>query len=183
LNYPGQHNVTNALGAAALAHELGVNLTAIRRGLGRARPFAMRMQIESWQGIGIINDAYNANPASVEAAVRTLAEIDGRGERIAVLGDMFELGRQSRRQHLELGKRIARYRLSALYLLGPEATRHVRRGALLGGMAAEDIFIGKDHADLARQLRRRVKRGDWLLLKGSRGMAMENIIEKLKGRR
>ena len=96
---------------------------------------------------------------------------------------MFELGKQSRRQHLELGRRIAGYRLSALYLLGPQATQHVRRGALLGGMAAGNVFIGKDHADLARQLRRRVKRGDWLLLKGSRGMAMENIIERLKGRR
>ncbi len=183
LNYPGQHNVTNAVGAAALAHGLGVSLTAIRRGLGRARPFAMRMQIESWRGVGIINDAYNANPASIEAAVKTLADINGRGERIAVLGDMFELGRQSRQQHLKLGKQIARYHPSALYLLGAETTQHVRKGALLGGMASENIFTGKDHSDVARQLRRRVRKGDWVLLKGSRGMAMEKILEQLKGRR
>ncbi len=183
LNYPGQHNVANALGAAALAHNLGVSLTAICHGLSRARPMAMRMQIEEWHGVGIINDAYNANPASIEAAVKTLAEIRGRGERIAVLGDMFELGRQSRQQHLKLGKRIAQYRLSALYLLGAETTEQVRKGALRGGMPPEKIFVGKDHDDLARQLRRRVRRGDWLLLKGSRGMAMEKIVEKLKGRR
>ncbi len=183
LNYPGQHNVTNAVGAAALAHELGASPAAICRGLSRARPFAMRMQIESWHGVGIINDAYNANPASIEAAVKTLAEIKGRGERIAVLGDMFELGRHSRQQHLELGKAIAKYHPSALYLLGAEATRHVRKGALLGGMALENIFIGKDHGDVARQLRRRIGKGDWVLLKGSRGMAMEKIFEKLKGRR
>jgi UDP-N-acetylmuramoyl-tripeptide--D-alanyl-D-alanine ligase len=183
LNYPGQHNVANAVGAAALAHKLGVSLAAIRRGLGRARPMAMRMQIEEWRGIGIINDAYNANPASVEAAIKTLAEIKGQGERIAVLGDMFELGRQSRRQHLKLGKRIAQYRLSALYLLGAEVAEQVRKGALRGGMPPEKIFVGKDHSDLARQLRRRVTRGDWLLLKGSRGMTMEKIVEKLKGRR
>lgn len=183
LNYPGQHNVTNAVGAAALAHDLGVSLTAIRRGLGRARPFAMRMQIEAWQGVGIINDAYNANPASIEAAVKTLAEIKGRGERIAVLGDMFELGRQSRQQHLRLGKQIAKYHLSALYCLGAETTQHVRKGAVRGGMPPGKIFIGKNHIDLARQLRRRVRRGDWLLLKGSRGMTMEKIVEGLKGGR
>jgi UDP-N-acetylmuramoyl-tripeptide--D-alanyl-D-alanine ligase len=183
LHYPGQHNVANAVGAAALAHILGVSLTAIRRGLGRARPMAMRMQVEKWRGVGIINDAYNANPASTEAAVKTLAEIKGQGERIAVLGDMFELGGQSRQQHLKLGKRIAPYRLSALYLLGAEATQQVRRGAVRGGMPPEKIFVGKDHSDLARQLLRRVKRGDWLLLKGSRGMAMEKIVDILKGRR
>lgn len=183
LHYPGQHNVANAVGAAALARILGVSLAAIRRGLGCARPMALRMQIEKWRGAGIINDAYNANPASIEAAVKTLAEIKGRGERFAVLGDMFELGGQSRRQHLRLGERIAQYRLSALYLLGPEATEHVRRGALRGGMAPEKIFVGKDHRDLARQLRRRIKAGDWLLLKGSRAMAMEKIVDLLKGRK
>ena len=183
LNYPGRHNVANAVGAAALAHNLGVSLAAIRRGLERARPFAMRMQIEEWQGVGIINDAYNANPASVEAAVKTLAEIRGQGERIAVLGDMFELGKQSRQQHLKLGNRIAQYRLSGLYLLGAETTEQVRKGALRGGMPPEKIFVGKNHSDLARQLRRRVRKGDWLLLKGSRGMTMEKIVEKLKGRR
>ena len=62
----------------------------------------MRMQIESWRGIGIINDAYNANPASMIAAIKTLAEMKSCGERIAVLGDMFELGKQSQREHLRL---------------------------------------------------------------------------------
>lgn len=183
LNYPGEHNVTNAVGAAALAHTLGVGRAAIRRGLERARPLAMRMQVEEWQGIGIINDAYNANPASVEAAIRTLAEIKGQGERIAVLGDMFELGKQSPQQHLKVGKHIAQYKISALYLLGAEAAEHVRKGALRGGMPAERIFVAKDHSDLVRQLRSRLRRGDWLLVKGSRGMKMEKILDRLKGRR
>jgi UDP-N-acetylmuramoyl-tripeptide--D-alanyl-D-alanine ligase len=180
LNYPGVHNVANAVGAAALAYHLRVSLAAIRRGLERARPLGMRMQIEQWQGIGIINDAYNANPASVEAAIRTLAEIKGRGERIAVLGDMFELGKQSPRQHLKVGKQVAQYKISALYLLGAEAEQ-VRKGALRAGMPAERIFIGRDHNGLVRQLRSRLRRGDWLLLKGSRGMRMEKILEGLKG--
>ena len=95
LNYLGQHNIANALGAAALSLGVGAKLAAVRRGLAKARPFSMRMQSEDWRGVGIINDAYNANPASMKAALQTLAELPCRGRRIAVLGDMFELGKQS----------------------------------------------------------------------------------------
>jgi UDP-N-acetylmuramoyl-tripeptide--D-alanyl-D-alanine ligase len=179
LDYLGEHNITNATGAAALAYGLGVSLPAIRRGLRRARPFAMRMQIESWNGIGIINDAYNANPASMEGAIKTLAQLACRGERIAVLGDMFELGKDSRPQHLKLGQAVARARIDAVYLLGREADG-VRHGALRGGMPAKNVIVAKDHSKLAGLLRRRIKKGDWLLVKGSRGMQMEKVIEKLK---
>jgi UDP-N-acetylmuramoyl-tripeptide--D-alanyl-D-alanine ligase len=180
LNFLGDHNVANAVGAAALAYGFGARLAAIRRGLESAKPFAMRMQIEDWHGIGIINDAYNANPASMEAAVRTLAAIDCRGERIAVLGDMFELGRQSLRQHKLLGMRVAEARLDHLYLLGRQAMQ-VRQGALRGGMPSEKIIIGKSHREIARRLQNHVKQGDWLLLKGSRGMRMEKVLSELKG--
>ena len=180
LNFLGRHNIANAVGAAALTYGFGVSLAAIRRGLESARPFPMRMEIENWRGIGIINDAYNANPASMEAAVKTLAEIECRGERTAVLGDMFELGKQSRRQHLRLGRRVSEARLDRLYLLGPQSTQ-VRKGALQGGMPSERILIGKDHRDIACQLRRCVRRGDWLLFKGSRGMQMERVLRELKG--
>jgi UDP-N-acetylmuramoyl-tripeptide--D-alanyl-D-alanine ligase len=181
LHYPGEHNVTNALAAAALASTLNIGLTAIRRGLERARPLGMRMRVEQWRGIGIINDSYNANPASMEAAIKTLAQMDARGERIAVLGDMFELGKQSAQQHFTIGQYVAQHKISALYLLGAMAEQ-VRKGALRGGMAAEKIFIGKDHKNLLRQLRSRLSPGDWLLIKGSRGMRMEKLLEGLKGR-
>jgi UDP-N-acetylmuramoyl-tripeptide--D-alanyl-D-alanine ligase len=139
----------------------------------------MRMQIEKSKGVGIINDTYNANPASMKAALQTLAEIDCRGNRIAVLGDMFELGKQSAKEHRQLGKFAARVKINALYLLGKQATE-VRKGALQHGLRPEQIFIGKDHADLVRRLRERVKKGDWLLLKGSRGMRMETILGELR---
>jgi len=182
LNYLGRHNITNALGAAALAHGLGVGLAAIRKGLERARPLAMRMEIEEWKGVGVINDAYNANPASMAAAIKTLAEVPCRGQRIAVLGDMFELGKQSPQQHRKLGKLAARAGLDGLYLLGAQAGQ-VRQGALEGGMKSKDIMIGRNHGGVARQLRGRVKRGDWLLVKGSRGMKMERVLQRLKSRR
>jgi UDP-N-acetylmuramoyl-tripeptide--D-alanyl-D-alanine ligase len=179
LNYLGGHNTSNALGAAALALGAGVKLPAVRRGLEKAKPFSMRMQIEAWRGAGIINDAYNANPASMKAALRALAEVNCRGKRIAVLGDMFELGRHSAKEHRSLGRAASTAALDRLYLLGAQAAA-VRRGALEGGMRPEQIIIGRDHTDLALQLRQRVKRGDWLLLKGSRGMKMERVLETLR---
>jgi UDP-N-acetylmuramoyl-tripeptide--D-alanyl-D-alanine ligase len=180
LNYIGRHNVANALGAAALTLGAGVKLAAVKRGLEQAKPFSMRMQIEDCNGIGVINDTYNANPASMRAALKTLAEIDSRGARVAVLGDMFELGKHSAREHRQLGQEAAGVGLDALFLLGGEAEQ-VRRGALQGGMRAEQIVVGRDHGDLARQLHARAKKGDWLLFKGSRGMQMEKVLEQLKG--
>jgi UDP-N-acetylmuramoyl-tripeptide--D-alanyl-D-alanine ligase len=180
LNYLGRHNIANALGAAALTLGAGVGLAAARRGLAKVRPFSMRMQIEDWRGVGIINDTYNANPASMNAALETLAEIDCRGRKIAVLGDMFELGQHSAKEHRSLGQRAAKGGIDALYLLGDRSV-DVRQGALRSGMRAEQIIIGRDHADLARRLRARVQRGDWLLFKGSRGMKMEKVLHELKG--
>jgi UDP-N-acetylmuramoyl-tripeptide--D-alanyl-D-alanine ligase len=180
LRFLGQHNISNAVGAAALALGLGVSLAAIRRGLEKARPYAMRMQTARWRGAGVINDAYNANPASMVAAVNTLAALNGRGEKVAVLGDMFELGKMTGREHRELGKRVAKTGIHRLYLLGRQASA-VKAGALRGGMNGDKVVIGKDHRDIARRLKSHVKRGDWLLIKGSRGMQMEKILDAFKG--
>jgi UDP-N-acetylmuramoyl-tripeptide--D-alanyl-D-alanine ligase len=180
LSYIGRHNVTNALGAAALTLGAGVPLAAVRRGLAKARPFAMRMQCEDWRGVGIINDAYNANPASMQAALQTLAELPCRGRRIAVLGDMFELGKHTAREHRALGRNAAHSDVNFLFLLG-ERAELVQSGALAGGMSAAQIIIGKDHGDLGERLRALAKKGDWLLFKGSRGMRMEKVLTALKG--
>ena len=179
LNYLGQHNIANALGAAALSLGVGAKLTAVRRGLAKAQPFSMRMQSEEWRGVRIINDAYNANPASMKAALQTLAELPCRGRRIAVLGDMFELGKQAAREHRQLGKNAARGAVDFLYLLGDRAAL-VHRGALAAGMSPERVIVGKDHTGLAERLRAQVKKGDCLLFKGSRGMKMEKVLDGLK---
>jgi len=175
LRFLGKHNLSNALGAAAMAYGLGANLEAVRRGLEAVRPLPMRMAVERWRGIGIINDAYNANPASMEAALKTLADIEGGREKIAVLGDMLELDRETQKSHLRLGKQAARYRIGRLYLLGEHATQ-VKEGALLGGMAEERVVVGSDHRELGGMLREQARRGDWLLFKGSRGMNMEKVL-------
>lgn len=172
---PGEHNLANALGAAAMAFGLGVDPKVIGKGLERVRPVPMRMFIERMKGVGIINDAYNANPASMEAALRTLMKMGGPGKKIAILGDMLELGRQSERIHRELGEFVARHRVDRLYLLGRYASQ-VKKGALRGGLADEQVRIGKNHRIVAQWVRRQTRRGDWLLFKGSRAMAMEKVL-------
>lgn len=174
----GEHSVSNAVGAAAMACGLGTDLEAIREGLEAVQPFPMRMVIERWRGIGIINDAYNANPASVEAALKTLAQAAGR-EKIAVLGDMLELGRETRKCHRKLGQQVARYGVGRLYFLGEQA-EHVKQGALRAGMDKNRVTIGTDHREIAALARRHIRRGDWLLVKGSRGMRMEKVLEAFK---
>ena len=180
LRFLGRHNVVNAVAASAMAHAFGVKLSAICAGLESAKPLPMRMQIENWRGVAIINDAYNANPASMEAAIRTLSEVPCRGQKIAVLGDMFELGRRSRQQHAELGRQVARARIDRLYLLGAQSSQ-VRQGAMGGGMEPDRVVLGKHHRDIASRLRPQIKKGDWILLKGSRGMTMERVLQELKG--
>lgn len=175
----GRHNLCNAVGAAALAHNLGIDLPVIEKGLRAVKPFPMRMELEKWKGFKIINDTYNANPASMEAALRTLAEMPGRGNRIAVLGDMLELGKESARRHLDLGRAVARYRIHRLFLLGREAGR-VKKGAVGAGMNGDLVTIGKDHQEIARRLKGQVKKEDWLLFKGSRGMQIEKVLAVFK---
>jgi UDP-N-acetylmuramoyl-tripeptide--D-alanyl-D-alanine ligase len=180
LNLLGEHNVTNAVLAAAMAHASGAGLSAIRKGLMSLKPLPMRMSVEHWRGAGIIHDAYNANPASMEAALKTLTAIRARGEKIAVLGDMLELGAQSRARHRELGRQAARFGVDRLYCLGAYAAT-VARGAARAGMDGWRIVVGKSPRDVARRLRKHVKRGDWLLFKASRGLHLERVIESLRG--
>jgi UDP-N-acetylmuramoyl-tripeptide--D-alanyl-D-alanine ligase len=179
LGFSGAHNLSNALGAAAMAHGLGVGIRAIGAGLESARPFAMRMAIERWRGVGVINDAYNANPASMEAALKTLAGIEAKGKKIAVLGDMLELGGEARERHLALGRQAAERGVDRLYLLGRQA-RAIQEGARRAGMEQDRITIGKNHRHLAALVRKDARRGDWILFKGSRGMKMENVLAALR---
>jgi len=92
---------------------------------------------------------------------------------------MLELGSESIKSHLELGKKVARHHIDRLYLLGQYAL-HVKEGALLEGMAEERVRIGRGHRELADRLREHTKRGDWLLFKGSRGLGMEKVLAAFK---
>jgi UDP-N-acetylmuramoyl-tripeptide--D-alanyl-D-alanine ligase len=179
LAVPGRHNVSNALAAAAAAHALGVDIKTLQAGLEAFQPPGMRMEVTQLPtGVTVLNDAYNANPASMAAALRTLAASRGR-RRVAALGEMRELGAEAARAHRELGAAAAATRLDALFLLGAHADE-ARAGAEAAGMSAECIVVAASHPELASRLRAYCRAGDLLLLKGSRGAAMEEVLRLLQ---
>jgi UDP-N-acetylmuramoyl-tripeptide--D-alanyl-D-alanine ligase len=175
----GRHQVYNALAAAAAAFLLGAGIDDIKEGLEGFAPPAMRMELVTLgKGIKVINDAYNANPQSMEAALLALQEQVG-GRKIAVLGDMWELGAYAEKAHRELGRSVKEYGVDFLMLLGRFAPL-VAEGARKAGMDPQKIRIGKDHHAVGLHLSGILKEGDWVLIKGSRIMKMEEIIKELK---
>lgn len=174
----GLHNVSNALAAAAAASALGVAPELIVRGLEQFSPYDKRFNLEELDGIVLIDDSYNANPASMGAALTTLREIRAKGRAIAVLGDMLELGEAAKEAHLELGK-VAASCVEHLYLMGDMAET-VADGARKGGLLEENMIIAKSHEEILANLRRCVAAGDFILVKGSRGMGMEAVAEGIR---
>ena len=174
----GRHNVGNALAAAAMAHAIGVGVGPIRAALEAVEAPSMRMQIVRLRcGVTVLNDAYNANPASMAAALQTLVASPA-ARRIAALGEMRELGAAAAEAHAELGRVAAGAGLERLYVLGPLAGL-VREAALAAGMPPERVVVAGGHAELAAALRVECRAGDLLLLKGSRGAAMETVLRQL----
>jgi len=176
----GTHNVTNALAAAAVGAALNLSGSMIAQGLGRFRPAAMRSQVVTHHGVHIINDCYNANPASMKAALQLLAQWSPARERIAVLGDMLELGPETGQMHQEVGQFLAARGLSRLIVCGTLG-RDIAEGARRGGMSGSQIEEVVDAAAAADRLTRILRQGDVVLVKASRGMKMEQIVHVLTG--
>ena len=177
----GAHNVYNALAAAAAARCAGMTLSETVSGLEEFRPVKMRMEIMEIDGARVINDAYNANPASMAAALTTLAAVkDGR--RVAVLGDMLELGTSADKSHYDLGRLAGSAGLACLIVMGASA-ENTAHGALDAGMDEDAVIIAAGPDAAAAALSNRLRRGDTVLVKGSRSMKMERVIELLRSRR
>ena len=178
LHVAGRHNVANALAATAAARAVGVPLELACRALeGFAAP-AMRMQrVTLPSGVVVLNDCYNANPGSMAAALQTLAA-SRAGRRLAALGEMLELGPSAESAHREVGRRAAEARVDGLFLMGSHAAA-VREAAIAAGLAPERIAVFATHDALADALRATLRAGDLLLLKGSRGAALERVLARL----
>ena len=169
----GRHNVLNALAAIAAGFSLGLSLEKIQRGFSTLATTKMRFEVIRRDGMTIINDAYNASPASMRAAIQTVAEIyDGR--KIAVLGDMLELGEISERVHREVGAEVAENNFDTLRTYG-ERGKFIAAGAKDSGL--ENIFTTSTHEEAAKKILSIAKDGDIILFKSSHGMHMEKIIE------
>ena len=177
LPLPGRHNVYNALAAAAVSLHLGFAPEEIAAALGSVTVTDMRMQVFSAaSGVTVINDAYNANPVSMRAAIETLAEMTGAARRIAVLGDMAELGSLTELAHFRLGEQVARLDVDVLVTVGPRAAR-IGDGALAETMEPDSVRICATTAEALEVLDDVLQPGDAVLVKGSRVMGMESIVE------
>ena len=177
LPLPGRHNVYNALAAAAVGLRVGIGVQSIAKGLASATLTAMRMQvIDSASGVTVVNDAYNANPVSMRAAIDTLASMQSQGRRIAVLGDMAELGSLTELAHFRIGEQVARLPIDELVTVGPRA-RRIAEGALAAGMSVEAVRSLEDVAVAVDVLARLVERGDVVLVKASRVMGLEVVVD------
>jgi UDP-N-acetylmuramoyl-L-alanyl-D-glutamate--2,6-diaminopimelate ligase len=173
----GVHNAANAAAAAAAAMALGFSDREIAQGLREVRPVGRRLRIEKLaSGVTLVDDCYNANPASMTAALCTLAALAAGGDRpVAVLGDMLELGPMEDEAHRALGEEAAGV-VRLLFAFGPRS-RRTAEAARAAGLA--DSFHADDMPALVEQVRARLASGDLLLVKGSRGNRLERLVEAL----
>ncbi len=177
LNLLGRPQVSNALLALAVGASLGLEREQLAAGLRACQPAKMRMELSRLGGVQLLNDAYNANADSTRVAFETLAELPVRGRRIAVLGDMAELGRHARGGHEEIGRLAAQLKIGTLFAIGQQAVATVE-AARSAGLTDTEAVTSLD--ELAGVLRNFLQDGDALLLKASRTARLERLIEMLR---
>lgn len=173
----GRHQAINALFAIALGAEFGLSATEIRRGLELCEPPKMRCQLWETGGVRVLDDCYNANADSMLAALQTLMDLPCKGRRIAVLGDMAELGAHCEQSHEEVGRRAAELGVGQLIAVGKMAPV-LARAAKSSGLNRVFEFADVESAALA--IKSLVKSGDLVLLKASRATRLERIAEALR---
>jgi UDP-N-acetylmuramyl pentapeptide synthase len=166
---PGEHMIRNARRAAALGLELGLSPEAVQAGLSAFQPAPMRWERVLHNGIVFINDAYNANPLSMRAALTTFAGLPCEGRRFAVLGGMRELGAQGEAEHRELGRFVDQLKLDCVITVGEAGAQIVCNG-----------IVGIEKPAAVDMLRSHLRSGDMVLFKASRGERIETILEELK---
>jgi UDP-N-acetylmuramoyl-tripeptide--D-alanyl-D-alanine ligase len=177
INLLGRHQVVNALFAIAVGEELGLGRAEIQGGLADCKPPKMRLHFWEANGVRVLDDAYNANADSTIAALETLSDLPLQGRRVAVLGDMEELGIHSESAHAEVGRRAAELKIGQLFTVGKMAAV-TAKAARDGGL---NRVIEFENVELAvTAIRKFLKAGDVVLLKASRASRLERIAETLK---
>lgn len=176
LNVPGAHNAFNATLAIAAGDEMGIDIETSVKGLSEAQLTEKRLNIKEKYGVKVIDDTYNACPASVMSAINTLTKTEG-GRKIAIIGDMYELGSEATAAHREVGKYAAEMKLDMVIAVG-ELAKGYAEGAK--GLLPEDrILYFDDKSKLLNEINHLIETGDVVLVKASRGMKMEEIVKKI----
>jgi UDP-N-acetylmuramoyl-tripeptide--D-alanyl-D-alanine ligase len=178
LPVPGDHMVPNALAAAAVGWALGVPVGACAEGLSTASVSGGRMELVDATGVRIVNDAYNANPASMAAALKAARWMAGGRRCIAVLGYMAELGPIAGAEHERIGELVARLGIEVLVVVGEEA-RPIAVGAQRGGVEPDRITLCENVAQAVESVRRLSRPGDLVLVKASRVARLERVVDAL----
>ena len=177
----GAHFATNAAFAASAALLMGCDEENIRAGLASYVAGNMRQNISERGGVTVVADCYNAAPESMRASLDVLGDMSVKGKRIAVLGDMRELGHSSVSLHFEIGKYVAEHGVDMLFTLG-ELGAEIAVGAISSGIDKNNVFVERDIENIdhfAEKIRSSLTSGDAILFKASRALALERIIEKI----
>jgi UDP-N-acetylmuramoyl-tripeptide--D-alanyl-D-alanine ligase len=181
LRVPGTHNILNALAASAVALEMGASEVQVQEGLEGFIGIPGRFSLISLPGGALlVDDTYNANPSSVKAALDSVRDLKEGGGRLLVgLGEMMELGRESAALHLEAGGMAAEAGAHWLAAMGEHAGDMVK-GAVERGLPAERALAVGSHREMAKAIAKIMRRGDLILIKGSRRVGLERVVERIR---
>lgn len=180
LPLPGKHNVINSLAAISVGLEFGLATSVIAEAVSSFGGVRKRMELVKLPGgVSVLNDCYNANPLSMRSAIETISEMPGARRKVAVVGDMLELGAWSVKAHREIGQIATRCGIDLLITVGEKA-RHIMEAAVEAGMRSEMVAHFASSEETARAINSMVRKGDLVLIKGSRRMKLENVFEALR---
>ena len=175
----GRHNIYNALACAAACRAMDIEYDLICEGLSAFRQIQGRMDVHRLKmGGTVIDDTYNANPTSTMEALKTLNDLKGKNESIVVLGDMLELGAEAERLHEEVGRAMAETGVGSIFLRG-DFSGSMARGAIEEGFSEDHIYFVDTPDMMMEVLQSLLRGGDWILIKGSRNMKMEEFLNAI----
>lgn len=180
INIIGVHNVYNALVSIAVGKCIGIDTDAVKKGLEKYHSDGIRQNILSLKKCTIVNDCYNASPQSVCASLEVLKSIAKKNRKIAVLGDMKELGERSAKYHYDVGAYASKHKCADVLALIGEHSQHIADGAMAYGLGSSNIHIFDTNENIIKFLKSFVENDDNILVKGSRAMKLEVIAEELK---
>jgi UDP-N-acetylmuramoyl-tripeptide--D-alanyl-D-alanine ligase len=179
LPVPGLHMVQNALLAVAAGRAFGLSIEECAAGLASTPLTKARLQLRDIHGVQFLDDSYNANPESMKAALRTLVELDAEGQRIAVLGQMSELGAESGHGHADVGRAAAELRIDQLITVGELGAAISRAASSAGLDRVTNVATPSEAAEMLSSI---TQTGDLVLVKGSRSARMERVLEEFMHR-
>lgn len=178
LSVPGEHHVYNALAAILVGLKYNLDIEDIKKGIHEFAPIGLRQTVAELPNYTLIRDCYNASPASMKSGLEVLALTGQDGRRVACLADMLELGEISQESHETVGRLVVKYGVNRLITIGKEA-HNIARGAEKAGMPTSEIFEFENNEEVKSKLSELLRKGDTILVKGSRGMRLEEIADAI----